>query len=115
MLPSKSPSGAILIAPCYLSETSEAVQDLPLEEIYRRIDRIHAHYGPATDVQVTGGDPTLPRRDELLAIVAQLRERGAPAPGSSVPTSGSALVFDIQAEKAIQSGCKLCWRSVYTR
>jgi 7,8-dihydro-6-hydroxymethylpterin dimethyltransferase len=61
---------------CYLSESSEAVRDLPLEEVMRRIDLIHAHYGPGTDVQVSGGEPTLRRRDELLAIVARLRERG---------------------------------------
>jgi molybdenum cofactor biosynthesis enzyme MoaA len=61
---------------CYLSEASEAVRDLPLEEVFRRIDLIHAHYGPGTDVQVSGGEPTLRRRDELLAIVGRLRERG---------------------------------------
>jgi 7,8-dihydro-6-hydroxymethylpterin dimethyltransferase len=61
---------------CYLSESSEAVRDLPLEEVFRRIDLIHAHYGPGTDVQVSGGEPTLRQRDELLAIVARLHERG---------------------------------------
>ena len=61
---------------CYLSESSEAVRDLPLEEVMRRIDLIHAHYGPGTDVQVSGGEPTLRRHDELLAIVERLRERG---------------------------------------
>ncbi len=61
---------------CYLSESSEAVRDLPLEEVFRRIDMIHAHYGPGTDVQVSGGEPTLRQRDELLAIVTRLRERG---------------------------------------
>ena len=61
---------------CYLSDSSEAVHDLPLVEVYRRIDLIRNHYGPDTDVQVTGGDPTLRRRDELLAIVRRVRERG---------------------------------------
>lgn len=61
---------------CYLSEHSESVRDIPLEEVFRRIDLIHRHYGPNTDVQVTGGDPTLRRRDELLAIVRRVRERG---------------------------------------
>ena len=61
---------------CYLSESSEALKDLPLEEVFRRIDMIAAHYGPNTDVQVTGGDPTLRRRDELVAIVRRVRERG---------------------------------------
>ena len=61
---------------CYLSEHSEAVKDLPLEEVFRRIDMIFDHYGLHTDVQVTGGDPTLRKRDELVAIVRRIREKG---------------------------------------
>jgi 7,8-dihydro-6-hydroxymethylpterin dimethyltransferase len=61
---------------CYLSENAEAVRDLPLVEIFRRIDMIHAHYGPGTDVQVSGGEPTLRKREELLAIVARIAELG---------------------------------------
>ena len=61
---------------CYLSESAEAVRDFPLEEIYRRIEVIVQHYGPGTDVQVSGGEPTLRRRDELVAIVRRLAERG---------------------------------------
>ena len=61
---------------CYLSESSEAVRDFPLEEIYRRIETIFAHYGPGTDVQVSGGEPTLRPRHELVAIVRRLAERG---------------------------------------
>lgn len=61
---------------CYLSESAEAVLDFPLEEIYRRIDTIHRHYGPGTDVQVSGGEPTLRRRDELVAIVRRLASLG---------------------------------------
>lgn len=57
---------------CYLSDYSEVVHDLPLEEIFRRIDAIAAHYGPNTNVQVTGGDPTLRKPDELIAIIAHL-------------------------------------------
>jgi hypothetical protein len=61
---------------CYLSESAEALKDVPLEELYRRIDLIHEHYGPGTDVQVTGGDPTLRRRDELVAIVQRIAALG---------------------------------------
>ncbi|MEO7403701.1 MAG: radical SAM protein [Burkholderiales bacterium] len=61
---------------CYLSESSEALKDIPLAEVYRRIDVICAHYGPGTDIQVTGGDPTLRDRAELAAIVKRIRDRG---------------------------------------
>ena len=61
---------------CYLSDSAEAIKDIPLAEVFHRIDRIRERYGPNTDVQVTGGDPTLRPRDELLAIVRRIRERG---------------------------------------
>ncbi len=61
---------------CYLSDHSEAVKDIPVEEVFRRIAAIRAHYGPDTDVQVTGGDPTLRRRDELVEIVRRVRDSG---------------------------------------
>ncbi len=61
---------------CYLSESSEALKDIPIEEVYRRIDLIHAHYGPLTNVQVTGGDPTLRNYDELIAIVRYIKAKG---------------------------------------
>lgn len=61
---------------CYLSDHSEVVRDIPLEEVFRRIAAIRAHYGPDTDVQVTGGDPTLRRRDELVEIVRRVRDSG---------------------------------------
>ena len=61
---------------CYLSEHSQAIQDLPLEEVMRRIEEIHRYYGPGTDVQITGGDPTLRDADELAAIVAKITSLG---------------------------------------
>jgi len=61
---------------CYLSANSEAAHDLPLEEVFRRIDLIHSYYGRNTDVQITGGDPTLRKRDELVAIVRRVRSLG---------------------------------------
>lgn len=61
---------------CYLSEHSEAVQDFPLEEIYRRIDMIAAQYGANCDVQVSGGDPTLRDHAELELIVRRIVSRG---------------------------------------
>ena len=61
---------------CYLSESAEAVRDFPLEEVFRRIDMIANHYGPGTDVQVSGGEPTLRKREELLSIVERLASKG---------------------------------------
>lgn len=61
---------------CYLSESAEAIKDIPLEELFRRIDTIADMYGPNTDVQVTGGDPTLRKLEDLVAIVRRIRERG---------------------------------------
>jgi molybdenum cofactor biosynthesis enzyme MoaA len=61
---------------CYLSEHSEAVLDIPLEELFRRIDMIHAHYGDHTDIQVSGGEPTLRRPEDLVRIVRRIAEKG---------------------------------------
>jgi molybdenum cofactor biosynthesis enzyme MoaA len=63
-------------AACYLSEKSEAVKDIPLVELFRRIDHIFEHYGSNTNVQVTGGDPTLRKREELVAIVSRISQKG---------------------------------------
>lgn len=54
---------------CYLSTSSQALHDLPLAEVYRRVDLIRAAYGHGVDVQITGGEPTLRNADELEAIV----------------------------------------------
>lgn len=61
---------------CYLSEHSEAVRDIPLEELFRRIDVIQAHYGEHTDIQVSGGEPTLRRPEDLIRIVRRISEKG---------------------------------------
>ncbi len=83
---------------CYLSEHSEAVQDVPLEEVFRRIDLIYRHYGKDTDVQVSGGDPTLRKRTELVRIVRRITEMGMRA---SLFTNGilatRALLEDLRA------------------
>ncbi len=61
---------------CYLSEHSEAVQDVPIEELVRRIDMLAQYYGPNTDIQISGGDPTLRDHDELVEIVRAIKARG---------------------------------------
>ena len=61
---------------CYLSEHSQAVSDIPLEEVYRRLDDVLHHYGPGTHVQITGGDPTLRKHTELVEIVRYADQLG---------------------------------------
>jgi 7,8-dihydro-6-hydroxymethylpterin dimethyltransferase len=61
---------------CYLSDSAEAVRDTPLTELYRRLDDIAQQFGPNTDVQISGGDPTLRDKDELSAIVRYVRAKG---------------------------------------
>lgn len=77
---------------CYLSEHSEAVWDLPLEEVFRRIDLIYARYGANTDVQITGGEPTLRARDELVEIVRRVRAAGM---RSTLMTNGRRATRDL--------------------
>src|SRR6201997_1491395 len=61
---------------CYLSELSESIPDPPVEEIKRRADLILRDWGPNTNVQITGGDPTLRKRSELIEIVRYCRSIG---------------------------------------
>jgi 7,8-dihydro-6-hydroxymethylpterin dimethyltransferase len=73
---------------CYLSDSAEAVRDIPLEEIYKRIDLIAMNYGPNTDVQISGGDPTLRDKAELSQIIRYVRAQGMRA---SLLTNGILL------------------------
>ena len=82
---------------CYLSESSESVKDVPLELLFERIDRIRETYGPGIGVQVTGGDPTLRKREELLAIVRRLSDRGL---RPSLFTNGIRATRDLLEELA---------------
>lgn len=61
---------------CYLSEHSQHVADIPIEEVFRRLDDVLTHYGPGTHVQITGGDPTLRKHKELIEIVRYADELG---------------------------------------
>ena len=85
---------------CYLSESSESVKDIPLETVFDRIDRIRMAYGPGVSVQVTGGDPTLRKRDELVAIVKRVSERGL---RPSLFTNGIKATRDL-LEELVQAG-----------
>ncbi len=61
---------------CYLSEHSQSVQDIPLQEVFRRLDEVVRYYGPGTNVQITGGDPTLRKHSELIEIVGYATRLG---------------------------------------
>lgn len=61
---------------CYLSEHSQQVKDIPLSEVFRRLDQALEHYGPGTPVQITGGDPTLRKHKELVQIVRYAADLG---------------------------------------
>lgn len=82
---------------CYLSESSQAIADPPLAEIFRRIESILAWYGEGTDVQITGGEPTLRPRAELAAIVRRVRAAGL---RPSLFTNGIRARRDLLAELA---------------
>lgn len=82
---------------CYLSAASESVKDTPLEILFDRIDRIRATYGAGVSVQVTGGDPTLRPRGELVAIVRRIAERDL---RPSLFTNGIKATRDLLAELA---------------
>jgi molybdenum cofactor biosynthesis enzyme MoaA len=82
---------------CYLSDSAEAVRDIPLEDLYRRIDEVALQFGPNTDVQISGGDPTLRDRAELSCIVRYVRSRGLRA---SLLTNGILLDRDWLRELA---------------
>ncbi len=61
---------------CYLSDLAEVVQDVPMFELKRRIKTIHDHYGDYTNVQITGGDPTLRSLPDLIEIVSEIKSYG---------------------------------------
>jgi hypothetical protein len=80
---------------CYLSDYSESVPDPPLDELKRKADRIKELFGAQTNVQITGGDPTLRRRDELVEIVRYVASIGlVPA----LFTNGIKATRDLLAE-----------------
>lgn len=63
---------------CYLSPSSNQVTDLPIREVFRRLDEIKKHFGAGTNVQISGGDPTMRDRGELMRIVRYARQLGLP-------------------------------------
>ncbi|MFK8047623.1 MAG: radical SAM protein [Halioglobus sp.] len=61
---------------CYLSEHSQQVRDIPISEVFKRLDSVVTHFGRGTHVQITGGDPTLRKHRELFEIVRYASDIG---------------------------------------
>jgi uncharacterized radical SAM superfamily Fe-S cluster-containing enzyme len=80
---------------CYLSESSEKVKDIPIALVMERLHRVRAQYGDGVSVQITGGDPTLRKRDELVAIVREAARIGLEP---SLMTNGIKLTRDLAKE-----------------
>jgi hypothetical protein len=80
---------------CYLSDYSESVPDPPLEELKRKADNIKRLFGVQTNVQITGGDPTLRKRDELVEIVRYVASIGL---NPALFTNGIRATRDLLAE-----------------
>jgi hypothetical protein len=80
---------------CYLSDYSESVPDPPLDELKHKADNIKRLFGVQTNVQITGGDPTLRRRDELVEIVRYVAAIGL---NPALFTNGIKCSRDLLAE-----------------
>jgi 7,8-dihydro-6-hydroxymethylpterin dimethyltransferase len=80
---------------CYLSDYSESVPDPPLEELKAKADNIKRIFGVQTNVQITGGDPTLRDRKELVEIVRYVASIGL---NPALFTNGIKASRDLLAE-----------------
>lgn len=61
---------------CYLSDAAEMAHDVPMPVLLGRLDMVKSHYGPGTSVQISGGDPTLRKLDDLKVLCREIRARG---------------------------------------
>ncbi|WP_052261446.1 radical SAM protein [Ruegeria sp. ANG-S4] len=61
---------------CYLSDRAELTYDPPLSVLFARLAMIHSHYGPGVSVQLTGGDPTLRKVEDLEALCREIGRLG---------------------------------------
>ncbi len=61
---------------CYLSDRAEMTYDPPLSVLYARLATIRSHYGTGVSVQLTGGDPTLRKVDDIEALCREIRRLG---------------------------------------
>lgn len=82
---------------CYLSDQAEATFDPPLQVLFARLATIHSHYGPGVSVQLTGGDPTLRRLQDLEALCREIRRLGM---RSCLMTNGIRATRDVLRQLA---------------
>ncbi|WP_420585775.1 radical SAM protein [Ruegeria sp.] len=61
---------------CYLSDRAEMTYDPPLSVLFARIATIRSHYGTGVSVQLSGGDPTLRKVEDLEALCREIRRLG---------------------------------------
>lgn len=61
---------------CYLSDAAELAHDIPLPILFRRIDMMARHLGRGASLQITGGDPTLRKPEDLEALCRHIRAAG---------------------------------------
>ncbi|MEW2919065.1 radical SAM protein [Ruegeria sp. ANG10] len=61
---------------CYLSDRAEMTFDPPLSVLFARLATIRSHYGTGVSVQLTGGDPTLRKVEDLEALCREIRRLG---------------------------------------
>ena len=61
---------------CYLSSRAEMAKDVPLPVLFDRIDSIASHYGKGTSVQISGGDPTLRKVEDLESLCRHIQKHG---------------------------------------
>lgn len=80
---------------CYLSENSNDVTDLPLSEVFERLEGVRRNFGIGTNVQISGGDPTMRDRAELVQIVRYARNLGL---NPSLLTNGILCPRDLLVE-----------------
>lgn len=61
---------------CYLSDRAEMTYDPPLSVLFARLATIRSHYGTGVSVQLTGGDPTLRKVEDLEALCREIKRLG---------------------------------------
>ncbi|MEM6622129.1 MAG: radical SAM protein [Pseudomonadota bacterium] len=91
---------------CYLSDLAEAVQDPPLSHLLDKVARIHQQFGPNTNIQITGGDPTLRPIADLEAIVRRIRTLGM---RSALFTNGIKATREMLARLAVAGLNDVCF------